>query len=518
MSVATFCATIRDPLADEKLNAMGGLFADVRHWTFVQLHVHRCELKDVKADAIRRFGITARHFNGIRFDLDQMVAAERGVSAFLVMQREEAIRSLSQRVAREVKRVPELIEGGRDRAASSLKFSMVGRKQRLDRLKGGLAALQARADRAVPAICFGGRQGLREAQTDGETWRWHAKRAGQINLVGSKTEGFGNQSAFWRDGVLSIRLPDALGGGQVALQFVDFRQEEARGFLEASASKATRQAITWLLFRDDDLNWQVRFTVERKAAKRVGRLDAGVISVDVNVDHLAVVHVDRFGNLVSKLTLPFPRLRIDSHIADNAIGCAVGAIVALAAAKGCAVAIEKLDFSKKKAGLREYGKAHAERLSSFAYSKFQSYMRSRCDRVGVDLHEVNPAFTSVIGRAKYAGRRGLDVHHAAALVIGRRAMGYGERLVRSDGVPLDAPARMRPRIEGRRWRGVHKAPQEGGFLPVGTAGRADPSHVRPGLDPPPEGRPGLLSGRRFEAGFSKSGAPLPGRRFSPCYG
>lgn len=498
MSVATFCTTICDSQADAKLDPLGALFAEARHWSFVQLYVQRRELKDVKADAIRRFGITARHFNGIRFDLDQAIAAERGGTAFLVTQREDSIRSLGERIERETRRILELQALERIKAADSLKFKSVSRKQRLDRLKGGLPTLQRRAEKAkhgVPAICFGGRSSLREAQADGETWRWHQKREGRINLVGSKSEGYGNQSAFWRNGVLHLRMPDSLGGGQLALEGVVFREEQAREFLEASASKATRQGITWLLFKDDDLNWQVRFTVERKASKRVGRLDAGAIAVDVNVDHLAVVHVDRFGNLVSKMSLPFPRLGIDANIADNAIGCAVSAIVALAAAKGCAVVIERLNFSKKKAGLREYGKSHAERLSGFAYARFQNYMRSRCDRIGVDLHEVNPAFTSVIGRAKYAGRRGLDVHHAAALVIGRRAMGYGERLVRSDGVPLDAPARMRPRIEGRRWRGVRKAPQEGAQASVRTAGQVVSIKARAGKSPPPEGRLGLPSGR-----------------------
>jgi len=164
MSVVTFCTTIRDSQADAKLDPLGELFAEARHWSFVQLYVQRRELKDVKADAIRRFGITARHFNGIRFDLDQAVAAERGMSAFLVTQRQDAIRSLGERIERETKRIPELQAVERIKAAASLKFKSVGRKQRLDRLKGGLSALQQRAEKAthgVPAICCGGRPVLR---------------------------------------------------------------------------------------------------------------------------------------------------------------------------------------------------------------------------------------------------------------------------------------------------------------------------------------------------------------------
>ncbi len=41
--------------------------------------------------------------------------------------------------------------------------------------------------------------------------------------------------------------------------------------------------------------------------------------------------------------------------------------------------------------------------------------------------EVNPAYTSLIGRVKYAKPLGVSVHQAAALAIARRGMGFGER-------------------------------------------------------------------------------------------
>jgi hypothetical protein len=110
--------------------------------------------------------------------------------------------------------------------------------------------------------------------------------------------------------------------------------------------------------------------------------------------------------------------------------------------------------------LREYGPAHARRLSSFAYAKFFQVLQARCKRDGVHLAKVNPAYTSVIGRTKYARGRAMSTHHAAALVIARVAQRYGERLVSMDGTALDAPARMRPRTERRRWRGVRRLTRE----------------------------------------------------------
>ncbi|WP_245842423.1 IS200/IS605 family accessory protein TnpB-related protein [Parageobacillus galactosidasius] len=49
-------------------------------------------------------------------------------------------------------------------------------------------------------------------------------------------------------------------------------------------------------------------------------------------------------------------------------------------------------------------------------------------RLGFCIKIVNPVYTSVIGRFKYMKKYGLSVHESAALVIGRRGLGYQERL------------------------------------------------------------------------------------------
>ena len=53
-------------------------------------------------------------------------------------------------------------------------------------------------------------------------------------------------------------------------------------------------------------------------------------------------------------------------------------------------------------------------LSGFSYGKIKAYFISRGYRQGVEVHQVNPAFSSVIGRVKFMERYGLSVHQAAA--------------------------------------------------------------------------------------------------------
>ena len=67
------------------------------------------------------------------------------------------------------------------------------------------------------------------------------------------------------------------------------------------------------------------------------------------------------------------------------------------------------------------------------------------------MRQVNPAFSSVIGRVKFMERYGLSPHQAAALVLARRLLGCSKRIPRRRVYPVGngvqaaftAPARKR---------------------------------------------------------------------------
>ena len=75
-------------------------------------------------------------------------------------------------------------------------------------------------------------------------------------------------------------------------------------------------------------------------------------------------------------------------------------------------------------------------LSIFSYGKIQAYFLSRGYRQGVAVHQVNPAFSSIIGRVKFMERYGLSVHQVAALVLVRRMLGCSERIPRRRVCPV----------------------------------------------------------------------------------
>ena len=104
-------------------------------------------------------------------------------------------------------------------------------------------------------------------------------------------------------------------------------------------------------------------------------------------------------------------------------------------------------------------------LSGLAVAKYLALAEAKCARAGVQFKKVNPAYTSVAGRVKYAVRQGRTVHEAAAGVIGRVGQGYRESLPRSGThrVPLAGasaelllPVRNRNESPRTSWRNVNR--------------------------------------------------------------
>jgi hypothetical protein len=114
--------------------------------------------------------------------------------------------------------------------------------------------------------------------------------------------------------------------------------------------------ITWRLYRRDDGAWQANATIEEPASAVTATTHAGTIGLDLNVDHVAVMVVDEYGNAVDRWTEPFPTADRDANKAAAMIGRTVKRIVDAAWALGMAVACENLDFQQKKADLRNVPK------------------------------------------------------------------------------------------------------------------------------------------------------------------
>ena len=465
---------------DAVLDAYAALYGRVQRKLFADVAAGRSAVS-LKSAYLKRHGIPARMFNVIRVSLEGKVASVRE-------QQKLRLDDLQRRIARAERQVSDAT--GRDRWGQ-----VHQKKRRLANLMSRLVALEDDMAAGRVRLCFGAKRRWRkqhdlEANGYGshEEWLrdWREARSDEFFVLGSRDETAGCQlcvAAVADDGTLTLRLrmPDCLvgqHGKHLTIQGVRFAygHEQVLAALQSNAEysayrrkhgeKAARQtglgqAISYR-FKRDAKGWRVFATTEMMDVAGVTDQRLGAIGVDVNADHLAVAETDASGNCVQAWRVPLVTYGKSGHQAEALIGDAVAGVVEYARGAGKPIVIERLDFRQKKAVLEGESRRYSRMLSSFSYGKIKAYFLSRGYRQGVEINQVNPAYSSVIGRVKFMERYGLTVHQAAALVLARRLLGCSERIPRrrvcpaGNGVQVafTVPARKRVKHVWTYWGAI----------------------------------------------------------------
>ena len=181
-------------------------------------------------------------------------------------------------------------------------------------------------------------------------------------------------------------------------------------------------------FLKDEKGWRVLVSITMKKKTTLSQRELGAVGVDININHLAIAEIDRFGNILDKKRLPLNLYGKDKHQTLALIQEGAKQMVSLAKEQKKPIVLEQLDFQKKKQQLREDTPKRARMLSSFAYGKILEAIKAKAYKEGIEVIEVNPAYTSMLGHIKYAKRFGLSIHGAAAFCIGRKGIDFLETL------------------------------------------------------------------------------------------
>jgi IS605 OrfB family transposase len=184
-----------------------------------------------------------------------------------------------------------------------------------------------------------------------------------------------------------------------------------------------------LKLKDGQIYGFVRFSLD--VPPQTITKSKGVIGIDVNARpfHLALAEVSPDGNLQSYKSIYLSHLlkyksRNRKEYEEWLIAHEV---IKFAKEKGKAIAIE--DIQKLPKGRRGDGKAKLRKiLQFFSYRRILKKIESLAIREGIELVKVNPAFTSVIGMMKYCSQYFIDKDVAGAYVIGRKALGFQEKI------------------------------------------------------------------------------------------
>jgi IS605 OrfB family transposase len=157
----------------------------------------------------------------------------------------------------------------------------------------------------------------------------------------------------------------------------------------------------------------------------------GVVGIDVNARpfHLALAEVSPDGNLQSYKSIYLSHLlRCRSRNRKEYEEWLIAhEVIRFAKEKNKAIAIE--DIKNLPKGKRGDGKARLRKiLQFFSYRRILKKIESLANQEGIEVVKVNPAFTSVIGMMKYCPQYFIDKDVAGAYVIGRKALGFQEKI------------------------------------------------------------------------------------------
>lgn len=477
------------------LTARAELECRVERKLYAALRGGRKFTGDLAVSFYQQFGISALTLSGIHRQLkarlksiSELAKVRTSEIEIMIASKRKRIGGIEKTLRR--KRPPNAAQ--RDR----LRFALHQHKRRLAILERRLTETKGRID--DPRICFGSRK-LFNAQhhiadnglEDHKDWRrvWYAVRSAQFFIEGAASFASGNPFARLTpqdDNTfqLELRLPETLGHhaeaetlttGHVlrSIYFKGLRVEH--GAAQIREAMAANKPLSYRFLRDGDGSWFVSIMLRQDFADPAAtNFSGGCLGIDLNADHVALTLVDATGNPLTTVKDAPGRPMMTRRIGLVAYGKtraqridmirkAAAEIVELAAQLGVPIAAEKLDFRRKRAELEVLvGKKRARMLSTFAYSSFGEALARACVRRSVRLILVNPAYTSLIGRVKFAPRYGSSVHAAAALAIARRAMALSERLPASGGtipvvlasgdrVTLPRPARIARRHVWSSW-------------------------------------------------------------------
>src|ERR1700722_7791709 len=471
-----------DKVTDEILGECAELLSSVERRLFAELAAGK-KATDLKSQYLKDYGITARHFNAIRIQLEGKISSIRERQSSQIAETKIKIASVEKTIQKLAKN-----------CSKSNKLHQ--KKRYLWNLNKKLDHLEHDKQTGKISLCFGTRKLFcaqfnleKNGYKNIDEWRndWKSKRNSSFFLLGSKDESMGNQTCTAMLNPdnsinLRLRLPDRLAtkyGKYLVLSNVSFKYGH-KHILEALCESQERKHLQTLKdsqassfgipisyrLKKDNKGWTIFVNIPQKRKPISTSPRSGVIGIDINSNHLAVTETDRFGNPIAKQSLHLNTYGKRRNQSKALIGDVCANLIKYAKERKKPLIIEELNFQKKKAELKENSRpVHARMLSSLTYNGIKNNLKNRAWKEGVEILEVNPAFTSIIGRVKFSRRYGLSVHQAAALTIGRRFLEVSERVPRHlekipDGkegyVTLSLPARNRDKHVWSAWRIINR--------------------------------------------------------------
>lgn len=302
--------------------------------------------------------------------------------------------------------------------------------QRITSNQCRLQKVKEKIENHLPSVCFGSKQLFKKQNTvyknQHEDWKraiYKGRNPG-MTISGRKDATQGN-FLFKYDVKTKDLTYRTTKGETIVLKNVAFPYGQELVEQAVSANATERNAIAWRL-EVHGSRILVKCMVEVSNKQKNYDFSEGCVAFDTNVDHLAYSELDGYGNLLFHHTIPFTLRGLSTGQREQVLSKVLEEIFQYARNAAKPIVMERLEDIKQKPMYQH--KRLNEVLSSFAYTKVTMLAESKSNKYSIGLVKVNPAFTSQIGKFKYMRHYGISVHEAAAFVIGRRGLGYQDKV------------------------------------------------------------------------------------------
>ena len=434
------------------------LYAEIQQYFKVnQVNVLPKEkINQLKQDYQRIYNINARQYNSIFSELMGKISSILELNKDYIQDTKDKVNSLTKTIKSKQKNLDLILKSAKNKELtkveesnlSSLKTKIYYLNQRLNRNQLKLNKLNQIKETGNVQLCFGSNKLFRQQYLIGTDnnltefrthtdWKkaWIESRNKSFMLVGSSDENYGNQNcqiSHIENNIYELKVNIKPKEPKLKDRYINFKIElhnDKYGLIQNILNnKDLNQALTYRFYKSNG-SYKVFISLDKSKQKPIVKSikQLGTIGIDINADHLSIAEIDRYGNLLKSFDLALNLKDKTSNQSLDNIACAVKKIADYAVSKNKPIVIEKLDFSQKKKELKSYSnngfiKSYNTMLSSFAYRKIIELIKSRSYDKGIEVIEVNPAYTSKIGKFKYQNKYKLTTHQSAAFVIARRGL------------------------------------------------------------------------------------------------
>ncbi|BCV21828.1 IS200/IS605 family element transposase accessory protein TnpB [Moorella sp. Hama-1] len=456
---------MEDPLTTEMR-----LYCACTRWAFNRM-LEGYSRKALKKQGQEIFGINSRYCDDAILKAQEIIGSQKELLTREIDETQTKLGRAQKKLHQAEKDLARAIKAGDAVKSEKAKRTVQGRKTRVKKLAAKLADLQTHQNNGtIPRVVFGGRA-LWRLVCQGKATReeWRNARQNRLYARGDETKGGNpNMKLSYQNGGFTLavtisHLSEQIGTDSKGRPIMN-RAPRVTGKLWLPAKHRLKMGELLLsgapytveLIRDNDGRYRAHITFTITAPATVTNPNRGYLGMDTNPDGVALANVGYTGQpepWPEGFTVPYPKalrkydgeLQVTVHpngflsvkVPELAysrgyrrtylIGILAQVVVSIARALGKPLAVEKLDFGKDRL---DTNKRFNRMAANFPFQKIIAAVMRKAFKEGVEVRPVWPAHTSTIGYWKYRQRYGITIHHAAALVIARRAIGFKERITK----------------------------------------------------------------------------------------